>query len=270
MTTASALPDPPELAAVAAAVDAGLRRMVDLIRGIPDLSAPAVGTWSIEHTAVHLTAGVELYAGIARGEGSPYSDLAAIAASNEALIATVTERSPQALADRLDLARKDFAAALGEENSTVPWHGGVPLPRSVVAGLVLGEIAVHGWDISRAAGRTWSIPPAYGALIFRSFLPIVHLFVDREATAGLTARYDLRARGYPEARAILAFNDGDLTVEREPAGPVDCVMSTAPGALVLVLMGRTGPWQPVFHGQALAWGRKPWLGFGLAKLFATP
>lgn len=270
MSVTAVAPAPPDLSEVTAAVDAALRRAVGLIRGIPDLSAPAVGNWSMEQTVAHLVSGLDVYQEIARGEGSRYTDLGAIAASNEAAMATVTQLGSSALAQRLDVAREGFVAALAGPNVPVPWHAGIPMPRSVVGGLVLGEVLVHGWDIARAAGRPWSIPPAYGALSFRSYLPLVHLFVDPVAAAGLTARYDLRVRGYPEARAIFAFDDGVLTVEREPGGPVDCVMSTAPSALVLVLMKRTGPWRPALHGQSLAWGRKPWLGFGLVKLFSPP
>src|SRR5206468_2020151 len=89
---ASKLPAPPELPATVAGVDTAMRRMITLVRGIPDLSPLAVGSWSMEQTVLHLVSGLDLYIGIARGQGSPYSDLGAIAASNEALMATVTER----------------------------------------------------------------------------------------------------------------------------------------------------------------------------------
>ena len=60
---------------------------------------------------------------------------------------------------------------------------------------------------------------------------------------------------------------GALTVE--PAGPwrPDVVISAAPSPLILVFYGRVGQWGRILRGEMLAWGRKPWLAFGLPSLF---
>lgn len=271
-------PEPPRLdpSTVAKQLDAGLKRLSNLVRGIPDLNLPAVGSWTAADVACHLATGAELYAGIARGEGSPVTDLAGIGALSQSMIDGVEDRTPFGLADRIDAARVAVLEAVtrgvhGEaiENPVVPWHAGIPLRRSVVAALLVAEVCVHGHDIAHAARRMWHIEPAEAATGFRSYLPIVGHFLA-PAAAGHTARYDVKIRRFPAARAVFAFTEGRLVVEGHPQGPVDCKLSATASALLMVLMGRTSPVQAALRGDVLAYGRRPWLGLGLPELFRAP
>jgi hypothetical protein len=78
----------------------------------------------------------------------------------------------------------------------------------------------------------------------------------------------VRLRG--GGRAVLRFDDGDLTVEPEPAGPVDCHLSVDPEAFMLVGWGRITQGPAILKGQLFAWGRKPWLGLKLRSLLRNP
>jgi Mycothiol maleylpyruvate isomerase N-terminal domain len=259
-----------DLPTVATAADRVLDRFASLIRAIPDLSGPAIGTWSMEQTAAHTIGVCGAYIDIARGDGSPYTDLRQVAAINEQRMTALTRRSPAELADQVQALRPALAAAVAGPDAEVPGHAGVPQLRSSAAARVLGEALVHGHDVARGAGRAWVIDPVDAALTFRSFLPFLPLFVDPVATRGLTARFDVRLRKFPEARAVFAFRDGVLTVEGEPQGPVDCVMSSAAVPLILVVHQRIGLPTPILRGQMAAWGRRPWLGFRLVNYFDPP
>jgi uncharacterized protein (TIGR03083 family) len=269
MTTPTA-PPRLDLPTVAAAADAVLDRFAQLVRAIPDLSGPAIGTWSMEQTAAHTIGVCQAYLDIARGDGSPYTDLGQVAQINEARMNAITERTPAALADQLQALRPGLAAAAAGPDGEVPGHAGAPQLRSSGIARVLGEVLVHGWDIGRAARRPWVIEPTEAALTFRSFLPFLPLFVDPVTTRGLTARFDVRCRKFPEARAVFAFRDGVLSVEGEPQGPVDCTMSSAPVPLILVVHQRIGLAGPILRGQMAAWGPRPWLGFRLVNYFDPP
>lgn len=268
-------PEPPRLvpATVAKQLDAGLKRLSSLVRGIPDLELPAVGSWSAADVACHIAAGVELYAGIVRGEGSPVTDLDGLGAWSQSMIDGVADRTPFGLADRIDAGRLALLEALtaGESGAdpVVPWHLGIPLDRSVVAALLVAEVCVHGHDIARPARRMWHIEPAEAATAFRSYLPVVGHFLA-PAAAGHTARYDVRIRRFPAARAVFAFTEGRLVVEGNPQGPVDCKLSATGPSLLMVLMGRSSAARAAVRGDVLAFGRKPWLGLGLPGLFRTP
>lgn len=263
-------PPPPDLAVVAAAADRALDRVANLVRGISDLGATAVGSWTMQETAAHLLGVVGAYAAVARGEGSPFGDLSRVAEVNEAALAAVSERRPRELGEQLQNLRPEVRAALAGPDVEIAGHGAEPLRTSVAAGRILGEAVVHGWDIAKAAGRLWVIDPADAALVFRCLLPCAPRFVDPVRAHAVTARFDVRVRKFPEARAVFAFADGVLTVEESPQGRVDCVLSAAPGPLILVMHRRIGLRRPILTGDLAAWGRRPWLGTRLVDLFDPP
>jgi uncharacterized protein (TIGR03083 family) len=270
VTAAEHAPPPMDLPTVAAAADRALDRFANLIRSIPELSDPAVGTWSMHQVAAHLIGVVNAYADIARGDGSPYQDLAAVAEVNDTRMATVEDRTPFGLGQQVQDLRPIVAAALEGPDGEVVGHDGVPQLRSVAGARILGEAVVHGWDVATAAERMWWIEPSDAALIFRSFLPFLPLFVNEERARGVTARFDVRMRKFPEARAVFAFENGALSVEAEPQGRVDCTLVGAPGSMILVMHRRIPLANPILRGQMAAWGRKPWLGFRLVNLFDPP
>jgi len=268
---AETAPPPIDLPTVTAAADRALDRVANLVRGIPEQSAKAIGDWSIMQTAAHLMGVVGAYIDIAAGNGSPYQDLHKVAQTNEDLMARITERTPFQLAEQIQALRPALAAAVGDEPDGMrPGHVGVPLLRSIAVARILGEATVHGWDMSMAAQRMWFIEPSDAALIFRSFLPFLPDFVHPENAKGVNARFDVRVRKFPEARAVFAFKDGVLTVEGEPQGRVDCTLSGAPASMILVIHRRIGLAGPILRGQMAAWGPKPWLGFKLVNFFDPP
>lgn len=270
MTAAESAPPPIDLPTVAAAADKALDRVANLVRSIPEQSDKALGDWSIATTAAHLMGVVGGYIDILNGEGSPYTDLAKVAQTNEELLLRITDRTPFQLAEQIQDLRPRLAAAVEGPDGMVPGHAGVPHLRSIATARILGEATVHGWDIATAAQRMWLIDPSDAALIFRSFLPFLPLFVHPENAKGVTARFDVRVRKFPEARAVFAFKDGVLTVEGEPQGRVDCTLSGAPASMILVVHRRIGLAGPIARGQMAAWGRKPWLGFKLVNFFDPP
>jgi uncharacterized protein (TIGR03083 family) len=265
--------EPPriDLPTVTTAADRALDRVATLVRDIPDHAPKAVADWSIEQTAAHLMGVIGAYIDIAAGRGSPYTDIHNAARTNEEMLTRITDRTPSLLAEQIQALRPALAAAVGDEpDGYRPGHEGVPQLRSIAVARILGEAVVHGWDIATAAQRMWRIEPSDAALIFRSFLPFLPEFVHPEHARGVTARFDVRVRKFPEARAVFAFRDGQLTVEGEPEGRVDCTIVGAPGSMILVIHRRISLWNPVLRGQMVAWGTRPRLAFRLVNLFDPP
>ena len=59
-------------------------------------------------------------------------------------------------------------------------------------------------------------------------------------------------------------------MEDGPAADADCRISADPSAFLLVNYRRRAPWRYVSTGRIVAWGRRPWLGLGLAGRFHRP
>ncbi|WP_344523943.1 TIGR03086 family metal-binding protein [Streptomyces albiaxialis] len=77
-----------------------------------------------------------------------------------------------------------------------PWEGeidlggGMVMPAAEIAGMVIKEMAVHGWDVARATGQEVRVSPALGAFV----LGVV------EQHAEIYRQYD----GFAEARPVPA------------------------------------------------------------------
>jgi uncharacterized protein (TIGR03083 family) len=255
---------------ICSVIDELSARVAGMIRAAPDPSAPAVGEWSLKELAAHLAAMAGLQRSYAAGEGSPVRSFEGIAAFNEErLRGHAAEELPQ-LADRIEGGMKETVEELrgaGAER-VVPWIGGVQITTGDLAGIILGELLVHGHDVARAAGGSWSIDPAHANVVFEAVAPLMPHYVDEDEARGFSGTFDVRMRGGP--RRLLVFDDGRLSIEEPDGRSVDCHISADPTAFLLVGYGRMGPVAPALTGKMLAWGRRPWLGFKLPRLLKQP
>ncbi|MGH3845562.1 MAG: maleylpyruvate isomerase family mycothiol-dependent enzyme [Pseudonocardiaceae bacterium] len=253
-----------------AAVEAAVDRLCRVVRSAGNPEALAIGEWSVRDVAAHVAGGIPVHLSIIRGEGSTYRALDRIAESNAAALAEITERNCGVLADRIEAGMADLAAAARARpgDPQVAWHGGLPMPLSSELALLLGELLVHGYDIARASGQPWTIPPADAGLVFAGAVPVLPYLVNQAAAVGVCATFDVRLRGY--GCAAFVFEGGSLQVLPQPDGPVDCRLSADPVAFLLVMFGRSDPIRQVLTGKVVAWGRKPWLGLMLPRLLLSP
>lgn len=178
---------------------------------------------------------------------------------NEDVVASVTEQDGPALAARIESAATGFTDAVraASGDPEVPWHGGLRLPVSSLAALMVEEASVHGLDIARALGKPWPIKDEWAHTAFRGMLPLLPSYVSDRA-AGVRARVDVRLRGDDAARAVFDFADGAMTVfPGAPEGRVDCHISAAPVPFLLVSFRRQNPLRPALTGQMLTWAASP-------------
>jgi uncharacterized protein (TIGR03083 family) len=250
-------------------------RVSALLRTVKNARAPALGEWDLTETAVHVSLSAEALCALVQGAGAMLSDLWDLGTLNRTLVEGETTRDLGALADRIDATVARFLTLVGEaDDGARPWVvEGVEAPLSMLTCQMLNELVVHGWDIARAEGAPWPIERRHAALVlagfvFPSMAGLGRALVNQEAAAGVRMTYDVRLRG--GGRAVLHFDDGDLTVEPEPSGRVDCHLSADPVAFMLVGWGRIGQGPAILKGQLLAWGRKPWLGLKLRSLLRNP
>jgi uncharacterized protein (TIGR03083 family) len=255
---------------VCGVIDELSARVAGMIRAAPDPSAPAVGEWSLKEVAAHLASMGELYRRYAAGEGSPVRSFEGIAAFNEERLRGLAAKELPSLADRIEGGMKEAVEELrgAGADRVVPWIAGLEITTGELAGFIIGEFLVHGYDVARAVGEPWRIDPAHATIVFDAAVPLMPHYVDDEAARGFSAVFDLRMRGGP--RRLLVFDDGRLSVEEPDGRRVDCRISADPTAFLLVGYGRIGPVAPALTGKMLAWGRRPWLGLKLPRLLKQP
>ncbi|MDP9333430.1 MAG: maleylpyruvate isomerase N-terminal domain-containing protein [Actinomycetota bacterium] len=267
-----------ELSDAQNALSAEADRFRALLVDVRDPSRLAIGKWTIAETAAHVAfvfehvpaylAGTE----VLPGSGEDFERLAdAHTAYNDDALASDPERNLSLLAAKtVDGARRmSETASRVDWVKRVPWFGGVDVSPGFYMAVAVNELLVHGLDIARAAGRKWPVERSSAVLVAETFLTVFPHYLDRQAAAGVDARYELRFRGSSTAH-FLTFDDGALTVTTQRTGPVDCHISADPWWWTLVGYGRASQWRAVLRGKIATWGRRPWLATKLGRLTALP
>ena len=264
----------PELSSLLDALDNATGRFTTLLRRADDGSVRAIGDWTVDDVATHLSHGfTEVYLAIARGEGSAVTSTAGIAGMNEAYVNAHRERDLPVLAARIDEGHAEFQEAMRRltPQTELTWHARIVLPATTMAAIVLGEVLIHGHDVAQASGQAWSIDAESARMAIMGLVPLLPHYVDRDATADVQARVLLSLRGPRRAHNQFVFvvDRGSLTVEELDDG-VDCRISADPSAFMLVSYGRLSPLRPALTGKIVAYGRKPWLGLKLSGWLTNP
>jgi uncharacterized protein (TIGR03083 family) len=263
------------MAEARSAVASAGARVASLVRSIEHPSAPALGEWDVTDVAVHLSHALDAVTAMARGGGPLLGEIGELGGLTRMLVKGEGERDLEVLAGRIEASLSALLDVTGAEGAASrTWFAeGTTMPMSGLVCHVLNELLVHGWDIATADGKPWPIERSHAGLVvsgflFAAFTNLGRSMVDQEAAAGLRATYDVRVRG--AGRAVLTFDDGDLSVDATPSGPVDCRLSVDPVAFLLVGWGRISQWGPIARGKLFAYGRKPWLGFRFRSLLVNP
>ena len=256
-----------------AALRAATTRLADLIRPLPDLERPIPDSeWTAREAVAHLVIGLDLYSEIATGTPSPIegSTPGDYAEFSRRRIADVAETDPAKLAYLLADASDRFRSAVtGPAGDTlVNWHNGIELDLVTLAGLMLGEVVLHGYDIGVAMRRPWPLVPAEVSLILDTCGRLMGLMVDADRTEGLTVAIGIELRGL--ASFVVRFDDGELSVAPPGEGPVDSTLSADPTAFLLVTSGRMARWPAFALGLYEAGGNRPELAVGFKDLFVFP
>lgn len=251
------------------AVEVLAARLTDVLRELPTASAPVSPEWTVREAAAHLVSGTALYAELAAGATSPILELthASVSEYNSRRLADIADTEPGALAKALEAAVDQFSDATGGRPGDAPirWHGGLELELAHLAGILVGEYLLHGYDIAAAVGAAWPINIEHVALVglsARSTLPVA---VDPATSHGHTADYliDLGVLG----RSTMRFVDGAVSIVPCDGAPVDCVITADPVAFLLVRRRRLSQAAAIALGLLRFEGPRPELGPNYFQLF---
>jgi hypothetical protein len=259
-----------ELGSAAQAVERAGRRVADLLLRQDDPDRGVTGLeWSIAETAGHLAGRTGRLARYLAGSAVPDGPISVVATENER---DVGERAARHLHEHVEELRSNVvefvAATRGKLGSDpYPWYSGATIDVATATGVLLGELDVHGFDVARTVGARWPIPAADARTILRAAVTVAPLYVDQEATRGVSVTLRIAVRGGPAFR--LRFDDGSATVEAA-AGEADATIRADPLSLVLLSYGRMSKWRAMATGKLFATGRRPWAALDFDRYFLPP
>lgn len=256
---------------VIAAARRGADTFCRLLAGAAHPDAIAVGAWRVRDVGAHLT-GVSAYAAMLDGVPSPARSIDGITTWNADNVERSSDLDCATIAQCVGRAYDDYLAraALHPGSELIAWHADLRLPAATVTAILAGEAYIHSWDIAKALRVPCRLDAHDMRTIFLGLLPVLPHYVDPQRATGCTASFDVRLRGDPPARAVLAFEDGRLTVRPPRGDRADCRISADPAGYVLITYGRARPLPLALTGKVVATGRKPWLGLRLPSMFRKP
>ena len=263
------------LAEARSALTATTGRVASLLRSLPsaDVSIPN-SAWTVREAAVHLVYMADVYTEIVTGTPGPIAgfDVATVARRNDERNADIPETDPGKLADMLITSTSRFAEVTagrpGTETVRYVEFSSRDIDLVTAAGVLLGEILIHGYDLATAVGAPWPISSSEALLVLAGYAPVIGMVTNPDTARGHTAGYDVDMRGGP--RFTIRFVDGEYRLEPPDSGPVDCTISADPVAFLLVASGRVTQWEAIALGLLSAGGARPELALGFTGLFAFP
>ncbi|GHG16710.1 MULTISPECIES: maleylpyruvate isomerase N-terminal domain-containing protein [Amycolatopsis] len=249
-------------------------RFADLLTGVGDPHARALGDWSIAEAASHVGMIALMYPSMIRGDGGPLPlpglkepidavSVDTIAGMNALGLQLHPERDPVRLAARLraDIAELLLVSADLDPEKPVWWLGGSRVPVAGVLAHLVNEMLIHGLDIARAIGRPWPVPARLEALFLELFLfGMVRNDLGRlldDATPS-PRRIAVEFRSAHTTPAVLALQHGRLRYE-EPDGTADVRLRFDPAVLVPMMFGRISRIRALLTGGVRIGGPRPWL-----------
>lgn len=241
-------------------------RLAELIASAPDASLPARNSdWSLRHVTLHVATTARYFAEMV-DNGRTAASLAELHDDIERRIADIPEEDPVKLGALLQDGVEAFVEACAERPATYPVDfAGCPTDVAALAGLLVSEVLLHGYDVAYALGAPWPIDPVDACLSLAGLVPVLSLIVDPERTKGLSAGYGIDLRDGPAL--TIRFTDGVYGVESAGAAPVDVTISADPVAFLMVGTGRLSRYEAVALGLLTAGGPRPELALGFPDLF---
>lgn len=137
-----------------------------------------------------------------------------------------------------------------------------------LVGAALAEHLLHGYDMAVAVGRPWPIDPHQAALALFGYGPSFGLWLNPATTYAHTAGYAIELTS--GARFTIRFVDGEYRLEPPDSGPVDCMITADPVAMLLVGSGRLSQWIAITLGLLKTGGDRPELALRFTDLFLFP
>lgn len=246
--------------------------IADLVASSSDLTILAPDSpWTVRERCAHLIVAGGFLTDIAQGVPSPLESLDPAYYKPEMARwnGDIAETDPVKLSRLLVDAIEGFLDVTSDVSGDAPvfFHGGFPRTVAGVAGILLGEEVLHGYDIATALGRPWSVDRVAAQLVLAAYAPGFGFVAHPPRAWGLRLDVDIEPRGVGEV--TVHFIDG-VRCLGESGRPVDCTISADPVAFFMTGAGRLRPYHAIALGLMDFGGDRPELALSFPDLFLYP
>lgn len=178
--------------------------------------------------------------------------------------AHITETDAAKLADFIDTELSTYVQLLTESERR--WLYGSEFDTTILMGLFLDELIIHGMDLAGATGADAPVFEENEANAAAEAAVITTpLFIDPvKAAAQPDGVYHLKFRGGRHFTWTKTGN-GLVTTEGKPA-KADAHLNTDPAMFMLSSLGRVSQVRAALSGKMVSYGRKPWRFIGLGGM----
>lgn len=240
------------------------------LRQATDPTRPARGlTWTVGDVAAHVAALSHTYRELIEG-GHAFA--LPVARRHEVIadaMRAVPERNPSHLSHRItaDLTAIADIIEAKADGELGNWYAGTRLALASLAGLVLGEVLVHGWDIAITIDGDSTLDSNASRLASLAALaPTPLLLSESGRHAVFSVAFCIRGHG----TTTLCFDRGNATVVVDSPLRADVSFAGAADRLLLWSYGRSGQLRPFLNGSVRVGGRRPWLVLRIPRWFEAP
>jgi uncharacterized protein (TIGR03083 family) len=171
--------------------------------------------WTAREVAAHVLSVLRRYTTDRR----PASTVTGLAARNADDVAEIPLDAREIAEEaREQLALIGSVAPEIDPATRFPFHAGAEVTASGAWANLMGEFLVHGDDVARATGRSFTVPDADLEGVWRALFPVTGSWLRPEARI-VDERYDL---GFPFGTVRVHITNGDVVVDDE--GEADYVI----------------------------------------------
>lgn len=233
-----------------------------LLRGSDPGTRVVGSSWTIAELGAHLVSIPRRYLRmIDESQDFP----ASLTAMNEVELKAIGLGKSDELADCLRTDVDLLLENLGDDGEQAVPFFSLTLTAMHVGAVLYGELLLHGLDLARTVGASWSIGNEDAATVLYGLLPSIGAAVDPAAATKAQGTYHLHIR---DAHDWTIQIDG-TTATIAPGKPdrTDLHISAGAKAFLLTSYGRAGRLRSLLTGQIIGYGRKPWLAMQFSNVF---
>ncbi|MDQ4145954.1 MAG: DinB family protein [Actinomycetota bacterium] len=243
-----------------------------MVRSLPDTNIPIPRSkWTVGDAAAHIAATQALYKEGLEGAKSPYGDgrLERFAPVNVHQLQHFPERNARVLAELIEQRTERLleTAAKHQENLVIDYHFG-PMDLTEWLSYCLTHLLMHGCAMAYALKQKLPIEPHHVELTLPFMKAVIPRVFDETKAGNMRATFEFRFTR--DVRLWVTIDRGKAVVENERPRRISCHIGGSRVAMFLVLLGIRSQWPMIAQGKLLAWGRRPWLAFGVKRLFPNP